>query len=101
MGFQPLKKTVSPHMKNYNTFSQIVFEIADQLQLALVTALFSAMNEWQHILLLKRELSQLFFVLEKLLLLTINLHIWNSLFLYSSQYLTRSMSSLVRYQVEH
>ena len=30
MGFPPLRKTISPHVKNYDNFSR-VFEIANQL----------------------------------------------------------------------
>ena len=53
-GFPPLRKTISPHVKNYDNFSP-VFEIAADMSLAL----FSTMNKWQHVLFLKPELSRL------------------------------------------
>ena len=49
-----LKKTVSPHVKNYDHNFPGVFEIANQL--LTLHALFSAMKERQGVLYLKREL---------------------------------------------
>ena len=56
-GLPPLRKTVSPHVKNYDTFSR-VFDSQSVAGTSL--ALFSAMNECQRVLFLKRELSRLF-----------------------------------------
>ena len=50
--------SASSHMKNYDYFFTCVWN--SQLAAGTSLALFSAMNEWQRILFLKRELSGLF-----------------------------------------
>ena len=55
LGLPPLRKTVSPHVKNYDTFSR-VFDSQSVAGTSL--ALFRAINECRRVLFLKRELSR-------------------------------------------
>jgi len=64
IGISTKRKTVSPHMKNYDNFT-CVWDRQPSADMS--SAVLSAMNEWQSILFLKCELSQLLLVLVRCL----------------------------------